>query len=137
MKYRLIDHTADFGIHVFGVDPKDLFTNAAHAMFNQIVDVAALKGSGEHNLDITGNDWPDLMVNWLRELLYLWTGKEMLIKTVDMLSISEYQLSAKLHFDTFDPNRHEIKNEIKAVTYHQIQVESRPAGWEAKIIFDV
>jgi len=137
MKYCLIDHTADFGIHVFGADPKDLFANAAQAMFDQIVAVDTLKGTGKHNLDITGDDWPDLMVNWLRELLYLWTGKEMLIKRVAILSISEHLLLAKVHFDTFDPNRHEIKNEIKAVTYHQIQVESGPAGWESKIIFDV
>ena len=137
MKYRLIDHTADFGIHVFGADPKDLFANAAQAMFDQIVTVDSLKGTGKQNLDITGDDWPDLMVNWLRELLYLWTGKAMLIKRVAIISISEHQLSAKVPFDTFDPNRHEIKNEIKAVTYHQIQVESGPAGWESKIIFDV
>ena len=137
MKYRLIDHTADFGIHVFGADPKDLFANAARAMFDQIVAIDTLKGTGEHKLDITGDDWPDLMVNWLRELLYLWTGKAMLIKRVAILSISGYELSANVHFDTFDPNRHEIKNELKAVTYHQIQVESGPAGWESKIIFDV
>ncbi len=29
MKYETIDHTADFGIHVFGADAKDLFANAA------------------------------------------------------------------------------------------------------------
>ena len=137
MNYRLIDHTADFGIHVFGADPKDLFANAALAMFDQIVAIDTLKGTGEYNLDITGDDWPDLMVNWLRELLFLWTGKAMLVKKVDILSIAEYKLSAKLHVDPFDLNRHEIKIEIKAVTYHQIQVESGPAGWEAKIIFDV
>jgi SHS2 domain-containing protein len=137
MKYRLIDHTADFGVHVFGTNPKDLFANAALAMFNQITDTDALKGTGTYHLDITGADWPDLMVNWLRELLFLWTGKEMLIKKVDILSIAEDKLSAKARFDLFVLNRHEIKNEIKAVTYHQIQVESGPAGWEAKIIFDV
>jgi len=137
MRYKLIDHTADFGIHVFGSDPKDLFTNAALAMVNQITDIDALKGTVEHNLNITGADWSDLMVNWLRELLYLWTGKEMLVKTAEILSIAEQKLSAKVKSDPFDPDRHEIKNEIKAVTYHQIQVNSGPDGWDSKIIFDV
>jgi len=33
MQYKLIDHTADFGLHVFGRDVQDLFVNAAHALY--------------------------------------------------------------------------------------------------------
>jgi len=137
MKYRLIDHTADFGLHVFGSDPQDLFENAGQAMFNQITDINALKGLVELDLRVTGADWCDLMVNWLRELLYLWTGKEMLVKATEIFSIAEHNLSAKVKSDPFDSNLHVITGEIKAVTYHQIQVNQGSAGWEAKIIFDV
>ena len=77
------------------------------------------------------------MVNWLRELLYLWTGEEKLVKAVDMLSISKYELTADVQYEQYDPERHVIKGEIKAVTYHQIQVYKEDRGWEAKIIFDV
>lgn len=137
MKYKTIDHTADFGIHVFGADAKDLFANAAFALFDLITDINALKGSNEHKVNITGDDWPDTMVNWLRELLYLWTCKEMLVKTTDISYLTEHELIARVNFDPYDPDRHEIKNEIKAVTYHQVQVEKGLLGWESKIIFDV
>ena len=137
MKYEVINHTADFGIQVFGADAKDLFANAAFALFDLITYVDALKGLNEHEVHITGDDWPDTMVNWLRELLYLWTCKELLVKTTDIFYLTEHELTAKVNFDPYDPDRHEIKNEIKAVTYHQIQVEKRPSGWESKIIFDV
>ncbi len=142
MSYKLIDHTADLGINVFGADLKDLFASAACAMFDLITDTDRLEGSREHVLKVAGDDWPDLMVNWLREILYLWNGKEMLLKAVKILSLSEYELIANLRFDNFVPDRHLVKIEIKAVTYHQIQVNkiqinSRPGGWEAKIIFDV
>ena len=137
MKYEVIDHTADFGIHVFGADAKDLFANAAFALFDLITDIDALKGLNEHEVHITGDDWPDTMVNWLRELLYLWTCKEMLVKATDIFYLTEHELTARVKFDPYDPDRHEIKNEIKAVTYHQIQVESGPLGWDSKIIFDV
>jgi len=136
-KYKLIDHTADFGIHVFGSDPKALFANAAYAMFDMLTEINLLKGTGSTDLQVTGDDWPDLMVNWLRELLYFWNGKELLVKKVQILSLSETELSANIEFEPFDPDRHEIKIEIKAVTYHQIQVAGGPEGWEAKIIFDV
>ncbi|MES0446520.1 MAG: archease [Desulfobacterales bacterium] len=137
MKYRLIDHTADFGLHVYGSDSKELFANAAYAMFDLITDVGKLEGLDDCNIQVEGDDWPDLMVNWLRELLYFWNGKEMLVKTADILSLSESDLSAIVKFDQYAPDRHIIKTEIKAVTYHQIQVISGPSGWDAKIIFDV
>ncbi|MCJ7772471.1 MAG: archease, partial [Desulfobacterales bacterium] len=131
VKYNFIDHTADFGIEVTGEDQKTLFANAALAMFDVIANTSRLKGESEVDLRIQGSDRCDLMVNWLRELLYLWNGKEMLIKEVDILSISEKKLTAVLKYDRFNPDIHEIKNEIKAVTYHQIKVEQTQKGWTA------
>ena len=135
--YRLIDHTADFGIQVFGSDSKELFTNAALALFDVITEMDVLKGRNSCNITASGEDWPDLMINWLREVLYLWNGKEMLVKSVQILSLSENNISAKIYFDAYMPDRHIIKTEIKAVTYHQIQVKSSPSGWKAQIIFDI
>jgi len=51
--------------------------------------------------------------------------------------LTENRLSANVNFDAFVPDRHLIKTEIKAVTYHQIYVKSGPSGWEAGIIFDI
>ena len=137
MKYKLIDHTADFGMQVFGSDSQELFTNAALALFDVITEMDVLKGRDSCNIKVSGEDWPDLMINWLRELLYLWNGKAMLIKSVQILSLSENNISAKIYFDAYKPDRHIINTEIKAVTYHQIQVKGSPSGWEAQIIFDI
>jgi SHS2 domain-containing protein len=136
-KYTLINHTADFGIHVFGSDSQELFANAAWALFDVITEIDGLKGADSCNITVSGDDWSDLMINWLREILYLWNGRELLVKSVQILSLSENRLSANVNFDAFVPDRHIIKTEIKAVTYHQIHVKSGPAGWEAKVIFDI
>ncbi|MDP3283932.1 MAG: archease [Desulfobacterales bacterium] len=137
MKYRLIDHTADLGIEVYGTGLRELFENAGYAMFDLITDTNRLNALSETTLNITGEDWPDLMVNWLRELLYLWTGRGLLVKIADIVSISEYALSANVKYEPYVPERHLIKRELKAVTYHQIRVEQKNAIWEAGIIFDV
>lgn len=137
MKYKLIDHTADFGIEVKGTDQKSLFANTALAMFDLITSSSALTGKNEYDLHVEGTDRCDLMVNWLRELLYLWNGKQMVIKEVTILSFSEKKLSATVTYDVFNPSIHEIKNEIKAVTYHQIKVSEKADAWEARVIFDV
>lgn len=137
MRYRLIEHTADVGIHVFGTDAETLFANAAFALFDLITDSRALKGERVERITVNGDDRPDLMVNWLRELLFFWNGKERLVKTVKIETLSENSLSAVVCYDPYDSDSHEIHTEIKAVTYHQLQVKSRPSGWEARVIFDV
>ena len=135
--YHLIDHTADFGIQVFGTDSRELFTNAALALFDVITEMDELNGDDSCDITASGEDWSDLMINWLREILYLWNGREMLVKSVQVLSLSEHNISAKIYFDAYLPDRHTIKTEIKAVTYHQIQVKRSPSGWKAQIIFDI
>jgi len=136
-KYRLIDHTADFGIQVPGQDPKALFANAAYALFDLITDMDVLEGKNKKKLTVSGTDWADLMVNWLRELLFLWNGKNRLVQKAGIISISEKKLLSTIFYDRYDPDQHAIKLEIKAVTYHQIQVTSGPAGWECRVIFDI
>ena len=80
---------------------------------------------------------PENNKTFLRELLYLWNGEKMLLKVAAIHSISEKKLSATITYDLFDPDIHEIKNEIKAVTYHKIKVEQKSEYWISNIIFDV
>ncbi len=133
----MIDHTADFGIRVFGPDERELFSNAAWALFDVLMETAGLTGNYSCEITVYGDDWSDLMVNWLREILYLWNGKGKLVKSVQILSLSEKKITAKIFFDVYSPDRHIIKTEIKAVTYHQVYVKSGPFGWEAGVIFDI
>ncbi len=102
MTYRRMDPTADCGIQVFGEDLKALFENAGLALFDLIADISLVKSGFEYPIQVSGSDWPDLMVNWLRELLYFWTGKELLVKEIEVTEILEYQLSARIRVDAFN-----------------------------------
>ena len=77
------------------------------------------------------------MVNWLREILYLWVGEERFAQSIQIESIVEKRLTAQLWVDPFSSERHTLRSEIKAVTYHQVQVFENGNRWEAKIIFDI
>lgn len=136
-EYRLFDHTADFGIHVFGKNGVDLFQNAAFAMYDQITDLSRLRSAKSIPITVTGDDWMELMFNWLRELLYLWSGRQLLVHSTRVDAISEYNLHTAVFVDPYDPYRHSIQSDIKAVTYHQLRVDRTSTGWEASIIFDV
>lgn len=135
--YELIDHTADFGIRVYGPTAKDLFHNAALALMDHLMEATKPRERLTRQLRLEGDDWPDLMVNWLREILYLWVGEELLVRSVQIETLSDGKLSARVEVEVFSPQHHVIKTEIKAVTYHQIQVADVGHQWEARIIFDI
>ena len=137
MTYSLIDHTSDLGILVRGHDPSQLFANAALALFDIIAGGSHIECRAELTLEISGNDWADLMINWLRELLYLWNGKRRLVHSLKILSLAEYSLTAVLRYDLYAPERHTVNREIKAVTYHRVKVGPVSNGWTGEIIFDV
>ncbi|BBO91356.1 archease [Desulfosarcina ovata] len=134
--YTLLDHTADLRIRISGGDMAELFANAALALADLICDPNTLISDETLTIEIEGNDPADLMVNYLRELLYQWTGNEKLINTVDILNISDNALSARLHTTRYNADQHAILSEIKAVTYHQIAVEPAADGWQATVVFD-
>ncbi len=135
--YRFFDHTADFGLEICGDDAPGLFYEAATALFDLITAPAVPGRCVRHRIEVSGQDWADLMVNWLRELLYLWNGESQLVRDIEMTTIEETRLAAVLSCETYDPDRHEIRNEIKAVTYHQIEVGPSEDGWRARVIFDI
>lgn len=135
--YRFFDHTADFGLEIFGSDETTLFEEAAKALFDLITDPDALQQGVERKVEVTGEDWADLMVNWLRELLYMWNGEGQLVSRVALVSLEETRLRATVTSEDYDADRHEIRNEIKAVTYHQIAVGPYEDGWRARVVFDI
>jgi len=86
---------------------------------------------------VSGEDLADLMVRWLGEVLYLFEGENLVVTSIHIDSVSSSHLDAKLETVPFDPTTHEILSEIKAVTYHQIEVAEKGNRWEAKVIFDM
>jgi SHS2 domain-containing protein len=135
--YRLINHTADLGIEIRGESLKELFENGAKALMHLVVKAEGPLPTSSMAISVYGEDLPDLMVRWLGELVYLLEGENRVVNSVNIGHISETRLKANLETIPFDPVRHEILHEIKAVTYHQIRVEEKEDHWESRIIFDL
>ena len=136
-EYSIIDHTADLGITVRGTDLKNLFKEAVRSITHLMVRINPAKESRTVKLSVAGCDSADLMVRWLGEILYLLEGENKVVTHIGIDSISPSHLDATLKTVPFDPNTDEILYEIKAVTYHQIEVVEKGDHWEARIIFDL
>jgi len=137
LSYQIVDHTADLGIIVKGVDEKDVFIQAAYAMTDLMVEGDISKKTVMKDVSLQGEDFPDLMVRWLGEILYLFDGENLIVNSIEIKSISPIQLKSTLTLSSFELEHHQVKREIKAVTYHQISVDKTKDGWQARIIFDI
>ena len=120
MDYRVFDHTADLGVELSAATVEELYAAAAFALFDLLTDLSTVRAGIAREIVVTGEDPADLLVNFLREVLYAWNGEGFLVKTLSGPGDRRPQrLKALLRGECFDPTRHRIKQEIKAVTYHQ------------------
>lgn len=161
-RYEVFDHTADLGILFEGRDLADLFETAAFAVFDLMTELPAVEERRTHRFVVTGGDREDLLVNFLRELLYLFNGRGFLVRRCavriddagepetrsrpapsEAVSVGsepvppQWRLEAEAAGEPFAPDRHRMKTEIKAVTYHGLEIRETTAGWWGRIVCDV
>ena len=136
-RYEQFPHTADIGIRVFSKDLKELFENAAFAMFDLIADLEGIKTSIEEVIEAAGETQEELLVAWLDELLYRFCTKEIIYSKFEITELSETKLKAKVFGRPVSANRNRLKIEIKAVTYSDLKIKKTDKGYQAEIIFDV
>jgi SHS2 domain-containing protein len=137
MPYRVFDHTADLGVEVSAGTLEELYAASAFALFDLLTDLSTVRAGIAREIVVTGEDPADLLVNFLREILYMWNGGGFLVKTCLVRETTPQQLKTLLRGEFFDPVHHRILQEIKAVTYHQATVHETEEGYIAKVVFDV
>jgi len=135
--FEILDHTADIGIIVHGENLKALFENAGKGFFHLITDLRKVKRRVERRVSLEGESLDRLMVDWLSELLYLHDVENLLFKEFKVESVGEDGLKATVKGEPFQDGVHVIKTEVKAVTYHQIEVRQETGGWRAQVILDL
>ncbi|MEK7449405.1 MAG: archease [Planctomycetota bacterium] len=135
--YEMISHTADIGILVRGKDLKSLFTNAGEALIDILTDRRKIALKETINITVNAERLDDLMNYWLSELLQHLTVKGKLLTRFEIDSISENKIVARVQGEPYDEKKHQIKTEIKAVTFHDLFVRQENNRWVAQVIFDV
>jgi len=142
MKYRILDDVAiaDVAFEIYGKDLHELFENAALAIFEQSADITTIKGEKKRSIDISSNALDTLFFDFLSELLYLKDAEQLLGKAAKVhiaQNKSEYTLQAEIVGDVISQQKHTLKSDIKAVTYHMFKIEETPKGWVAFVVVDI
>ncbi len=138
-KYEYFDVTADIGFKAYGNDLNEAFENAGLAIFNIISDTSNVDSNIDKSFEITSEDEVSLLYDYLEELLFYHEVDFMLFCDfdVEIKRIGDaFNLKAKIKGESIDWNKHERKTEIKAITFHMMDVK-KTSHYELQAIVDL
>ena len=139
-KYTFVPHTADVAVKIEAGCLRELFATAAKAMFAVLVTKKAnspAAGLAELKIEKTGDTLEDVLKAWLDELLFEFQGNGRMLHRIKSLSVEEDAVSACVLVCDFDRASYDFRDEIKAVTYHELKVVKARRGWRTMLVFDV
>ena len=134
-KYEILEHKADLKIKVFGKTKKELFLNMMIAMSeNMKPEIKKPNDYSKKEVKIKSVDLTSLLVDFLSEVLYLsQTNKEAYFE-ININKLTETELEGEL----IGRKAARFNEDIKAVTYHELDIYQREDGlWEATVLFDI
>jgi len=140
-EFEILEHTADIGIAAYGKTKREIFINAAKGMFNIIAgnNSNLINNNFSCKVMLKAKGLEDLLVAWLNELLYISETKLVILSKFKIKELSDYQIKAEVGGTKINPPSVKIEKEIKAVTYHRLEVKKDEESdlWRAKVIFDI
>jgi SHS2 domain-containing protein len=128
-----IDHTADWAIRVVAETLPQLFEFAARGMFSIAGIQVSRKPWSPEELHLEANDIESLLVLWLEELLYRIESTNTGVTELTIQKIDPSSLAAEI----VPSEILSIGRDIKAVTYHNLEIIRRGDRWIVEIVFDV
>jgi len=135
--FEVLDHTADIGIIAYGTDIRQVFANAATGMASLIADLDEIGDHIQRDIELKSYDDENLLVEWLNELLYIFDVEHILFKRIEVNNLYNSTIKARCFGDRIDFQRHRIKREIKAATYHMLRIGKDRGTFSAQVIFDI
>lgn len=137
-KYEFFDHTADIGIKAYGRDLNEAFENAALAVFEVMTDTSKVEPKESRELEIDGMDLENLLYRWIESLLVYYDSELLLFgKFKVKIDLENLRLNAIAWGEKFNPDKHERRTVVKAMTYHEMSIVKTNNGYELTFVVDI
>ena len=131
-----VDHSGDVGIEATGRSFGELVENATRGLFG-LMYRGAVAPVIERAVRIEGATADDILVDWLGEVITLAGVNGELYGEVAVTSVGPNRIEGVLRGEATDADRHDLRFDVKAATYHGLKVEEAEDGFRARVIFDL
>ena len=133
-KYEILEHKADLKIRAFGRKKEEVFLNALLGMESALrAKIKNPKLKIKNKIKIKSLDLSALLVDFLSEALYLIQVNKEIYKEIKFKKFTDTELKAEL----LGQKAERFGKDIKAVTYHGLDIKKVNNLWEAVVLFDI
>jgi len=135
-RFKLLPHTADIRLKIYGSDLEELFKNAAAGLAHILcknADKLGRKARGHKKISISSENAGTLLADFLNRILSESNITKQVFPRVKMLYVGPQSAEAQLmgvHVDHFD-------EDIKAVSYHNAEIREVGSRLEAELVLDI
>src|SRR3990170_9169572 len=141
MSYTYLEDiaTADAAFEVEGQTLEELFRDAAIATFEVMADTKSVEPEITREIELKNEAVDNLFFEWLSELVYLKDADALLFSKFDV-SIKKndfYELKATASGEIINQEKHILRSDVKAVTYHKFEVRKTGENWIARVVLDI
>jgi len=138
--YRFLEDVAiaDAAFQAEAESLEELFALCAQAAFEVMADTKTIEPKSEEQVELAGESLDELLFDWLAELIYLKDKNSMLFSRFDIniRKTNGYTLKASIWGEPADQKKHRVRVDVKAVTYHLLEVKKEDDKWTARVILD-
>ena len=135
-RYKFIDDlTSDVLFEAYGKDLKELFANAAEALFSIICQLDKVKPKKIEEFEMKGKDLKDTFWNWLSGLIAIVDTEQMFFSKFEIEEVDEEHVRAKLYGEEIRPEIGETV--VKSLTNYKYDVVKTDEGYKAVVSLDI
>nr|WP_319374376.1 archease [uncultured Methanobacterium sp.] len=139
-KFEFFDVTADVGFRACGKDMDEAFQNAALATFDVMTDTSKIKPTVKREILIEAEDEKALLYDWLSELLFLHDYEGLVFSRFAVITRQKdpetFILQGEIWGEKFNRASHEVRDEVKAVTFHLMEINKEEDKCTLQVILD-
>ncbi len=137
MAYKFLEHTADEKFIAEGKDLEEAFRESAMALKESICGKIKVLDQIKKEIKLDGTSLENLLYKFLEEFLVLLDSESFLLSEVEEVSIDKASFILKAKVSGDNAEKYHFTNDVKAVTYSQMEIKETDKGFECIAVLDV
>ncbi len=122
-----LDHMTDAYVRCKGKTLADSFQYSAKGLVNIMFDIDTIEKKQRISLSAEGFDLENLLFDWLDKILLLLLIDKIALSEFNIIiyfdkKLNKYLIKGHGEGDFIDLEKHELKVEIKGITYHEMKI---------------
>ncbi len=137
-----LEHMTDAYIRCKGKTLANAFQYSAKGLVNTMYDIDHVEKKLKIPISAEGFDLENLLFDWLEKVLLLLLIDKIILSEYNIFiyfnkELNKYYIDGYGEGDLFDIEKHELKVEIKGITYHEMKIFKEPSNGEFVIEYIV